>query len=108
MGEYLLVDTEGTWAGPGCERFVEDGCGLAKAGHMVTLFLVENGITAAVAAASSAVAGLVSLGGRVWVDRFSLAQRGFTPEDLAPCVEPVAMDLVAQRLLEPTVQVVWH
>jgi sulfur relay (sulfurtransferase) DsrF/TusC family protein len=106
--EHLLIESQGAWAGPGCERFVRDALALVGAGHDVCLFLVQDGVTAALPGAVPSLGDVLRLGGRVWVDDHSLGQRGLAAPDLAPGAEVVGMDAVAGRLLEPSVRAVWH
>jgi sulfur relay (sulfurtransferase) DsrF/TusC family protein len=106
MPEYLLVESHGPWNGPACERFANDALALVRSGNAVSLFLVEDGVTAALAGALPALAELRRDGGTVWVDEFSLRQRGLADAELDG--ERIALDAVAAKLLEPPVQVVWH
>ncbi|MEU6479404.1 DsrE family protein [Streptomyces sp. NPDC047017] len=114
MDEYLLIESQGPWGGPGAERFVDDAGRLRAAGHDVALLLIENGVTAALAgqgdtgAPARSLRGLLDRGGHVWVDAFSLAHRALVPEQLLPGVRTVEMDEVAARLLAPGVRGVWH
>ncbi len=108
MGEYLLVESQGTWVGPGCERFIDDAVVLAESGHHVWLFLVQDGVTAATGATVARLEELAGLGGRVWVDGFSLAQRSLMSHGAPPPMEMVEMKAVADKLLEPEVKAVWH
>lgn len=108
MPDYLLIESQSTWAGPGRDRFVCDAVALAEAGDAVWLFLVQDGVTAALLDAVPALREVLRLGGRVWVDGFSLGQRGLTAGDLTPDVEVVDMNAVAKKLLEQPVRAVWH
>ncbi|QNP64488.1 DsrE family protein [Streptomyces genisteinicus] len=117
MDEYLLIESQGPWGGPGAERFVDDAVRLRAAGHDVVLLLIENGVTAALAGAGPTgpadapgrgLRGLLDGGGRVWADAFSLTHRALVPDQLLPGVVPVEMDEVAARLLAPGTRGVWH
>ncbi|WP_431776843.1 hypothetical protein [Streptomyces cucumeris] len=108
MTDHLLIETGGPQTGPACERFVGDAVRLAGDGHRVVLFLVENGVTAALPGASPAVETLLRDGGELWVDTFSAAQRALPAADLLPACRMVEMDDVAAELLEPRVRAVWH
>ncbi|WP_431774991.1 DsrE family protein [Streptomyces cucumeris] len=121
MDEYLLIESQGPWGGPGAERFVDDAVRLRAAGHDVVLLLIENGVTAALAGAGHTAGStgpegapgrglrdLLDGGGRVWADAFSLTHRALVPEQLLPGVVPVEMDEVAARLLAPGARGVWH
>jgi sulfur relay (sulfurtransferase) DsrF/TusC family protein len=106
--EHLLVETQSAWAGPGCDRFLRDAVALSAAGHPVCLFLVQDGVLAALDGASPPMAELLASGAQVWVDGFSLAARALRPAGLRAGVTVVDMAAVAAKLLEPDVRVVWR
>ena len=106
MRRYLLIETKGVWAGPGCSRFCDDALALSLAGHDVSLTLLADGVTAAVPGALHRLAEFPR--GAVLAERLSLAARAMTAGELAPQVEVTELDAVARRLLEPDVKVVWH
>jgi sulfur relay (sulfurtransferase) DsrF/TusC family protein len=108
MTDYLLVESGGPSAGPGCDRFLGDAARLAAEDAGVTLLLVENGVTAAVRGARSGVDALVRHGGELWVDSFSLRQRAVCAHDLVTEARVVEMADVAERLLQPGLTAVWH
>ncbi|MFD5418018.1 hypothetical protein ACFWJT_08305 [Streptomyces sp. NPDC127069] len=108
MAEYLLVESQGSYAGPGAEAFLGDAVRLARAGHGVAVLLIENGVTEGLTAAGPAVGRVLAAGGEVWADAFSLDQRALSAQRLAPGVRAVEMDEVAERLLRPGVRGVWH
>ncbi|MBO0819766.1 MAG: DsrE family protein [Nocardiopsaceae bacterium] len=108
MTHHLLLETQGPWRGPGCGRFIADGEALSRAGEEVSLVLLQDGVIAAAGTAAPGLAGLLRHGGRVWVDEFSLEQRGLTAAPLVPGHELVGMDVVAAALLDPDVRAVWH
>lgn len=108
MSDYLLVETGGPSAGPGCDRFLGDAVRLAADDAGVTLLLLENGVAAAVRDAQPAVGALLQHGGEVWVDSFSLRQRAVLPDDLVGGARLVEMADVAERLLRPGLTAVWH
>lgn len=108
MADYLLVESQGGWAGPGAGAFLDDAARLAGDGHGVVVLLIENGVTEGLHGAGPAVARVLAAGGEVWADGFSLDQRALPRHRLADGVRPVDMDEVARRLLTPAVQGVWH
>ncbi|MET7905761.1 hypothetical protein [Streptomyces sp. NPDC005336] len=108
MTDHLLIESGGPQTGPACDRFVGDAVRLAEGGHHVVLFLVENGVTAALPGASRGVKTLLLGGGELWVDAFSAAQRALPAADLLPAARLVEMDDVAAKLLEPRLRAVWH
>lgn len=108
MTDHLLVESGGPESGAGCERFVGDAVRLLQDGHHVVLFLIENGVTAALPGASHGVTAFLRGGGELWVDAFSAAQRALPAEDLLPGSRLAGMDEVADRLLAPRLRAVWH
>ncbi|MBL1116870.1 DsrE family protein [Streptomyces sp. 110] len=108
MNEYLLIESGGPPAGPGSHRFAGDAAQLVREGEDVALFLVENGVAGAVRGAMPELDALLRLGGRLWVDAFSLRRRAVDAGDLVPGARLVEMRDVARKLLSPAVRVVWH
>jgi len=108
MAEHLLIETRGTWDGPGCERLAGDAVALASAGHGVGVLLLENGVTAALPGAVSALEQLARGGDAVWVDEFSWRQRGMTGAELIAGARFVDTDAVAEKLMDPDVRVLWR
>jgi sulfur relay (sulfurtransferase) DsrF/TusC family protein len=108
MAEHLLIETRGTWDGPGCDRLANDALALARGGHKVNLVLLEDGVTAALPGAVPALDELASSGGAVWVDELSLRQRGLAAAELGSDMRHVDAHAVAEKLMDPDVRVLWH
>lgn len=108
MAEHLLIETHGTWDGPGCERLASDAVALARGGHGVGVLLLEDGVTAALRGAVPALEDLARDGGTVWVDEFSLRQRGLADAELVCDARHVDAGAVAEKLLDPDVRVLWR
>jgi sulfur relay (sulfurtransferase) DsrF/TusC family protein len=104
----LLIESRGPWRGPDCAHFVQDALALAGTGAPVHLVLIQDGVLAAVNDAVPAVGELAGAGAEVWVDRFSLDQRGLPGTAVLPAARLVDIDDVAARLLAPDVRAVWH
>jgi hypothetical protein len=89
------------------------GSFLKAAGHRrstgarVVLFLIDDGVQAAVGDRSQ-IGHASEPGMTIWADGPSLAQRGISVAELAPGVLPVDLDEVARFLFDPAVRVVWH
>ncbi len=108
MADYLLVESQGPWAGPACRRFLDDALALAAMGHRVWLFLVEDGVTGAVGRTDAPLDDALCAGVRVWVDTFSLRRRALPDTALGAGTELVDLEKLAGKLLQPAVRVVWH
>src|SRR4051812_37333320 len=96
-----MIESRGPWNGPGCGRFIADADALVRAGEQVWLYLVEDGVTAAVGTPVPELEQLLRNGGRVWIDDLSLRQRALIGAPLVAGHELVGMDDVAGRLLDP-------
>ncbi|WP_053171335.1 DsrE family protein [Streptomyces sp. SBT349] len=105
--EYLLIESRAAATADGA-GFCRDALLQARAGHGVLLFLLQDGVTMALPGRSAEVKALGAEGGRIWVDGFSLAQRGLADAALLPAARIVDVDAVAGALLDPDVRVVWH
>ncbi|GGO79961.1 DsrE family protein [Wenjunlia tyrosinilytica] len=104
---YLLIESQGTWAGPNAGRFLDDARVLAEAGHEVRVFLVQDGVFAA-APGVPQLERLAKAGAEVWVDDFSAAQRALAARSLSPHVTVVGMDRAAELLMSESCRAVWH
>ncbi|MFI1224669.1 MULTISPECIES: hypothetical protein [unclassified Streptomyces] len=104
---HLLIESQGGGPGDMGSRFIEDAAQLARSGHPVQLLLIQNGVVAA-AGDDSPAQSLVDAGGELWVDSFSLAQRGMASARLLRAAQTVEMPEISARLLDPGVRVVWH
>ncbi|MEV6960359.1 DsrE family protein [Streptomyces sp. NPDC051207] len=108
MPDFVLIESSGPASGPAGARFLGDAAALARAGHPVRLVLVQEGVTAALPGAQPALTELLDHGAELWVDRYSLAQRGLAAHRLPARARLVGMDEVAGELLAPGTRVVWH
>jgi hypothetical protein len=101
---FFLVESRGPMNGPGCESLLGDALALRENGHPVRLLLIQDGVAAG---AMPGTAALLGAGGELWVDEFSLRQRGLT-RPLVAGSRLVDMAEVATAIREPGVRVVWH
>lgn len=108
MPDFVLIESCGPASGPAGARFIGDAAALARSGHPVRLVLVQEGVTAALPEVRPLLAELLSYGAELWVDRYSLAQRGLAADRLPGRARLVGMDEVAGELLAPGTRVVWH
>ncbi len=105
---YLLVASRDPWTHPGTLRCFELASDLAREGHRVTLFLVQNGVLPArPSPGASELEALARNGIRVVADEFSLHERGIAPTRLRPGVEPGGVEVVIEAL-EDGARGLWH
>ncbi len=105
---FLLVESQGHWSGPNAERFLRDALALATHGRAVDVFLVQDGVFAAVDGVSPVITELAAAGARIYADDFSVNQRALTASRLAEQITVTGMDRIAQMLLGGDVRAVWH
>lgn len=103
---YLLVETMGWWDGGG-DGFLRAAGVLAGTGRRVVVVLVQDAVSAVVAA-PSLLRRVLDAGAAVLVDDFSLRQRALTDADVPDWVEVVDAERIAELVLVAGVKVVWH
>ena len=108
MPGYLLIESLDPFESNDVAQYCELAAGIARDGHEVTVFLVQNGVLAARRGArSDVVANLTRSGIKVLADEFSLRERGIAIDRLAPGIDPAPLDVVIDRLAEGR-KVLWH
>jgi hypothetical protein len=107
MKQYLLIASRDPYEGADVAGDYALAGGLAAAGEMVTMMLVQNGVLPARRRArASELDQLVAAGVRVVADEFSLRERAIAPRDLRTGVAAVPLD-VALDALEAGDKVLW-
>jgi predicted peroxiredoxin len=108
MGRYLLVESRDPFESADVPYYYDLAAGLAKKGHAVTLFLVQNGVLPArKGPRAEAVSRLAQAGIKVLADDFSLRERGISKDRLATGVEVAPLDRVVD-LLGDGCKALWH
>jgi sulfur relay (sulfurtransferase) complex TusBCD TusD component (DsrE family) len=108
MSKYLLIESRDPFETADVGYAYELAGNLAKAGHTVTLFLVQNGVfPARKSSKSDALSALAKAGVEVLADEFSLRERGIKSERLAAGVRPAPLDVVVDQLADGR-KALWH
>jgi intracellular sulfur oxidation DsrE/DsrF family protein len=108
MAEYLLIESRDPFVSADTADFAALAEELAKAGHTVTLFLVQNGVLPARHSAKSGpLAALAANGVEVLADEFSLKERGISANRLIAGVRAAPLDLVVDQLADGR-KALWH
>src|SRR5262245_35030953 len=95
MGRYLLVESRDPFESGDVAYYYDLAEALARKGHDVTLFLVQNGVLPARAGSKSDVVGRLARAGiEVLAEEFSLRERGISRDRLAKGVEVAPLDRV--------------
>ena len=101
MRDYLLLESRDPFECSDVPRHQELAESLAKEGHRVALFLVQNGVLAARRGGrSQPLTRLADSGVEVLADDFSLRERGIAPSALAAGVKSCSIDIALDRLTE--------
>ncbi|HJZ86341.1 MAG TPA: DsrE family protein [Polyangia bacterium] len=108
MAKYLLIESRDPYEWNDVSYFYDLAHGLAREGHDVTLFLVQNGVLPArKSPRSGRLADLAQGGVKIAADDFSLRERGIAVEALAPGVRPSKIDAVVDLMGEGA-RALWH
>ena len=87
---------------------ITTACNLARRGHDVTLFLVQNGvIPARRGARHEPLTAALDAGVNVLADDFSLRERGIGYDELAPGISPSPLESVVDSLAAGA-KTIWH
>ena len=109
MSNYLFIESRDPFESRDI-RFVEEtAVALKKAGHDVTVFLVQNGVLATRShAQNSYLSCLTRNGVNVLVDDFSLTERGIQPADLLPGIQRAQIESLVDALVQENTKAIWH
>lgn len=109
MADYVLIESRDPFE---CEAGFREttnlAAGLAKQGHRVRLFLVQNGVfLARPSAKASVVREALTLGVEVLAEVFSLRERGIAYDRLGEGIKPAELEVVVDELAAGA-KVIWH
>ncbi len=108
MSKYLLIESRDPFESNDVAFSYDLASGLAKAGHEVTLYLVQNGVMPARRGARADGLGAVMRAGvRVLADDFSLGERGIDAGRLMAGIEPAPIDVAVDHLADGH-KTLWH
>jgi predicted peroxiredoxin len=108
MAKYLLIESRDPFETADVGYYYELATGLAKEGHEVTLFLVQNGVLPARKSSKSEMLEAVAGAGvEVLADEFALRERGITEGRLASGVKAAPLDVVVDQLADGR-KAMWH
>jgi len=108
MARYLIFGSCDPLEANDTARCYDVAASLAKEGHSVTFFLVQNGVFPARRnARSRALAALTGANVTVLADEFSLRERGITTDRMAAGVKAAPLDVVIDHLAEGA-KTFWH
>ncbi|MEQ8996730.1 MAG: DsrE family protein [Coleofasciculus sp. B1-GNL1-01] len=98
MAKYFLIESRSSFDSTQVSQNYQLASDLANAGNETTLFLVENGVLAARAAAANSLANLKAV--NVLADDFSLRERGISETELGDGVQVASIAAVVDAMAE--------
>jgi sulfur relay (sulfurtransferase) complex TusBCD TusD component (DsrE family) len=99
VSSYLLIESRDPLASRDVDRSYELATQLTKAGHEVTLFLVQNGVLAARSTSlRTGIEVVLRTMTEVLADDFSLRERGIAATALIQGVRPAPIEAVVERM----------
>ena len=108
MSKYMLIESRDPFDSRDVAFSYDLATGLAKAGHEVTLLLVQNGVLPARRGAKEiGLAAVMAAGVKVLADDFSLRERGIADTRLVAGVEPTPIDVVVDHMAAGH-KTLWH
>ena len=108
MDKYLLIESRDPFDHSVVARQYELAAALAKEGHRVTLFLVQNGVLPARRGSlSELLTRAAGAGVEVLADDFSLRERGIAANRLAEGVRAAPLSVVIDQLSDGR-KAIWH
>jgi hypothetical protein len=108
MSKYTLIESRDPFDSNDVAFSYDLAAGLAKAGHDVTLLLVQNGVLPARRGAKAdGLARVMSAGVKVLADDFALGERGIAVSRLVAGVVPSPIDVVIDHMAAGH-KMLWH
>lgn len=106
MRSYLLIESRSDQESAEVATLRRRAVHLCRAGHRVTLFLVQNAVLSGNAAPT--LAELLDAGVEVWLDDFSLTNRTLAAVPRPAGLRTGGMPELVRMLMAPDVVPVWH
>lgn len=108
MAKYLLIESRDPFESNDVAFCYDLASDLARDGHEVTLFLVQNGVLPARSGSTAeGLSGVTQAGVRVLADDFSLRERAIAAEALVSGVSPAPLEVVVDQLADGA-KAIWH
>lgn len=108
MSSYLLIESRDPYESADTAHISELAANLKQAGNDVSVLLINNGVLPARRDSEGLhLNALLQNNIAVLADEFSLRERAIDRGSLKRGVEPVAVDVVIDRLIEGA-KVIWH
>ena len=106
--KYLLIESRDPFETRTTDDTLQLAEGLVAEGHVVTLFLVQNGVLPArPGTASRRLSEAARKGVEILADDFSLKERGIALDRLADGIKAAPLDVVVDQLAEGR-KALWH
>ena len=108
MTRYLMIESLDPFDSADTTNFAELAETLARAGHAVTFFLIQNAVMSARHGAKPGpFTALAAKGVEILADEFSLRERGISSNQLVAGVKLAPLDVVVDQLADGC-KALWH
>lgn len=107
MRQYLLIETRDAADHHGAAEAVELAIGIAGTGAPCAMLLTENAAFSARNGVLSPIESAISAGVEIRVDRFAMAERAISDDELKPGIAVGGPDFVVDHLLDGS-RVIWR
>jgi predicted peroxiredoxin len=108
MSKYMLIESRDPFESNDVGFSYELATGLVKAGHEVTLFLVQNGVLPVRSGAKAdGLHAVMKAGVKVLADDFSLSERGIDASRMAAGIQAAPIDVAVDHLAAGH-KTLWH
>ena len=107
MRQFLLIETRDAADHHGAAEAFELAIGIAGTGASCAMLLAENAAFSARRGAPSPIEAAISAGVEIRVDRFAMAERAISDDELKPGIAVGGPDFVVDHLLDGS-RVIWR
>jgi sulfur relay (sulfurtransferase) complex TusBCD TusD component (DsrE family) len=107
MTKYVLIESRDPFESRDTEFVEQTALAIKERGHLVTVFLVQNGVFAG-RNNERGVGLLAQAGVTLLADEFSLRERGITTDELAQGIQASGIDWLVDAITQANTKAIWH
>ena len=107
MTEYILIESRDPFESRDTEFVEQTAIALKERGHLVTVFLVQNGVLACRKNAGR-LRRLTEADVMLLADDLSLRERGIKAEELAQGIQESGIDRLVDAIAQANTKAIWH
>ena len=107
MTAYVLIESRDPFESRDTEFVEQTAIAIKERGHLVTVFLVQNGVLASRKNAGR-LRRLTEAGVMLLADDLSLRERGIKAEELAQGIQESGIDRLVDAIAQANTKAIWH